>query len=238
MFRFLTSPPSVFIDPSYNPTFNAQNYSSTWNADVHLVSTYCFLSKEEAKRFATEDQIYLVKDVMRYNFENITGSKRVQLQSTGMVSNWMIMFQRNDIYLRNQWSNYTNWPYEYLPSNITIGQQGSTNNEVVYVRKFLSEEDKKNLKLIDINDVYKFDFLLYVLPDYAFYFLTVEKKYYGQLANNIDQYMTVAGPRDMDINYIPTWVGYERIIKVSAQNFEKNLRNFDGGNNFKYYSWQ
>jgi hypothetical protein len=106
------------------------------------------------------------------------------------------------------------------------------------VRKFLSEEDKKNLKLIDINDVYKFDFLLYVLPDYAFYFLTVEKKYYGQLANNIDQYMTVAGPRDMDINYIPTWVGYERIIKVSAQNFEKNLRNFDGGNNFKYYSWQ
>ena len=95
----------------------------------------------------------------------------------------------------------------------------------------------KNLKLIDINDVYKFDFLLYVLPDYAHYFLTVEKKYYGQLANNIDQYMTVAGPRDMDINYIPTWVGYERIIKVSAQNFEKNLRNFDGGNNFKYYSW-
>jgi hypothetical protein len=138
MFRFLTTTPSVFIDPSNNPTFNAQNFSTTWNADVHLVSTYCFLSKEEAKRFATEDQIYLVKDVMRYNFENVTGSKRVQLQSSGMVSNWMMMFQRNDVYLRNEWSNYTNWPYDYLPTNITLGQQGSTDNEVVYVTKFLS----------------------------------------------------------------------------------------------------
>jgi hypothetical protein len=137
MFRFLTSPPSVFIDPLNNPSFNAQNYSSTWNADVHLISTYCFLSKDESKHFAAEDQIYLVKDVMKYNFENITGSKRVQLQSMGMVSNWMLFFQRNDVYLRNEWSNYTNWPYNYLPSNITIGQQGS-NNEVVYVTKFLS----------------------------------------------------------------------------------------------------
>jgi len=138
MFRFLTSPPSVFIDPSNNPTFNSQNYTSTWNADVHLVSTYCFLSKDETKRFASEDQVYLVKDVLRYNFESITGSKRVQLQSNGMVSSWMWFLQRNDVYLRNQWSNYTNWPYDYLPSNLTLGQQGSTNKEVVFVRKALA----------------------------------------------------------------------------------------------------
>jgi hypothetical protein len=138
MFRFLTSPPSVFLDPSNNPMFNAANYTSSWNADVHLLSTYCFLSKEEGKTFVSQDQIYLVKDVFRYNFENITGSKRVQIYSTGMVSNWMFYLQRNDVYLRNEWSNYTNWPYHYLPSNITIGQQGSTDAEVVYVQKFLS----------------------------------------------------------------------------------------------------
>lgn len=137
MHRFLQSPPSVFIDPANNPTFNPQNYATTWNADVHLLSTYCFLSKEESKKFALEDQVYLVKDVMRYNFENITGSKKLQLQSTGMVSSWMWFLQRNDIYLRNQWSNYTNWPYDILPSNVSIGQQGSSNSEVVYVQKFL-----------------------------------------------------------------------------------------------------
>jgi hypothetical protein len=136
-FRFLQTPPSVFLDPSYNPTYNIQNYSSTWNADVHLLSTYCFLSKEEATRFASEDQIYLVKDVKRYNFENITGTKRIQLYSSGMVANWMWFFQRNDAYLRNEWSNYTNWPYDALPSNITIGQQGSASSEVVFFLKSL-----------------------------------------------------------------------------------------------------
>ena len=150
-FRFLTSPPSVFLDPSNNPTYNAQNYSTTWNADVHLVSTYCFLSKDESKHFAAEDQIYLVKDVMRYNFENITGSKRVQIQSTGMVSNWMMLFQRNDIYLRNEWSNYTNWPYDYLPSNISLGQQGSTNAEVVFVTKYLTGQPVSVAYGIDVH---------------------------------------------------------------------------------------
>jgi len=138
MYRFLQTPPSVLLDPSYNFSFNQQNYSSTWNADVHLLSTYCFLSKEEAKHFASEDQVYLIKDVMKYNFENITGSKRVQLYSTGMVSYWMWFFQRNDIYLRNEWSNYTNWPYFDLPSNVSIGQQGSTDSEVVYFPKTLA----------------------------------------------------------------------------------------------------
>ena len=29
----------------------------------------------------------------------------------GMVATWMFLFQRSDINLRNQWSNFTNWPY-------------------------------------------------------------------------------------------------------------------------------
>jgi hypothetical protein len=150
-FRFLQSPPSVYLDPVNNPTYNSQNYSNTWNADVHLLSTYCFLSKEESKHFASEDQIYLVKDVMRYNFENITGTARVQLYSSGMVANWMWFFQRNDVYLRNEWSNYTNWPYDSLPSNIYIGEQGSTSSEVVYVSKVLDGVSKPVAYGIDVH---------------------------------------------------------------------------------------
>ena len=114
MYRFLQTPPAKRI------TQDAYlNKTKTWNADVHLLSTYCFLSKEETSKFVAEDQIYLVKDIFQYNFENVTGSKKVTLTSTGMISNWMWFFRRNDVNLRNEWSNYTNWPYITLPVNST-----------------------------------------------------------------------------------------------------------------------
>jgi hypothetical protein len=37
-----------------------------------------------------------------------------------MIASWMWYMQRNDVNLRNEWSNYTNWPYDRLPSNITL----------------------------------------------------------------------------------------------------------------------
>jgi hypothetical protein len=114
MYRFLQTPPAYDI----NGTGTYENKLTTWNADIHLMSTYCFLSPEETKLFAAEDQVYLVKDVFRYNFDNINGSAKVKVFSSGMVSNWMWYLQRNDVNMRNEWSNYTNWPYETLPGNI------------------------------------------------------------------------------------------------------------------------
>ena len=115
LYRFLQTPPSVSL--------NAADYQnpaqSEWNADIHLISTYGFLSNDEAKTFAATEQKYLIKSAYEWNFENVTGSQRVWLENTlGMVSSWMFFFQRSDINLRNQWSNYTNWPYNYLPVNI------------------------------------------------------------------------------------------------------------------------
>jgi len=115
LYRFLQSPPSVSLNAAdYNNTAQSE-----WNADIHLISTYGFLSNEEAKTFAATEQKYLIKSAYEWNFENVTGSQRVWLENTlGMVSSWMFYFQRSDINLRNQWSNYTNWPYNYLPVNI------------------------------------------------------------------------------------------------------------------------
>jgi hypothetical protein len=31
----------------------------------------------------------------------------------------MFYFQRSDVNLRNQWSNYTNWPFKNIPQNVT-----------------------------------------------------------------------------------------------------------------------
>jgi hypothetical protein len=115
MYRFLQTPPSGYIrQEDYGTRF------LTWNADIHLLATYCFLSKEETQLFAAEDHIYLVKDVFEYKYENVTGSKRIKINSNGMIASWMWYMQRNDVNLRNEWSNYTNWPYDRLPSNITL----------------------------------------------------------------------------------------------------------------------
>jgi hypothetical protein len=118
MYYFLQSPPTYNIYDPDGIVDPYENKTNTWNADVHLMTTYCFLSNEEARKFAAEDQVYLIKDVFEYNFQNITGSQKVKLMSNGMISNWMLFLQRNDVNLRNEWSNYTNWPYDMLPSNI------------------------------------------------------------------------------------------------------------------------
>ena len=114
MYRFLQSPPSLFLNSE-----NYENQLNVWNADVHMICTYCFLSKTESQVFAAQEQLYLIKDVFQYDFDNIIGTKRLKLtSSSGMVSSWMFYLQRNDVNMRNEWSNYSNWPYYNPPYDI------------------------------------------------------------------------------------------------------------------------
>jgi hypothetical protein len=119
-YRFLQPPPSPDIVGA-NAYADADKRTD-WNADVHLLSTYCFLSAEESRVFASQEQKYLLKEAYEWDFKNITGSHRVELQNTmGMVATWMFLFQRSDINLRNQWSNYTNWPYmNMIPDDVAL----------------------------------------------------------------------------------------------------------------------
>ena len=111
--RFLQPPPDVSIDiNSYS------DLRTLWNTDIHLNCTYCFLSNEEQRMFALQEQKYLIKQVHESVFTNVTGPNKVELDSLGMVANWMFYFQRSDANLRNEWSNYTNWPYNYVPLNV------------------------------------------------------------------------------------------------------------------------
>jgi hypothetical protein len=112
-YRFIQPPPDVSMDiNSYS------DMRSLWNADIHLNCTYGFLSNEEQRMFALQEQKYLIKQVYEKKFPNVTGPNKVDLSSLGMVSNWLFYFQRSDANLRNEWSNYTNWPYNYLPLNV------------------------------------------------------------------------------------------------------------------------
>ncbi len=111
LYRFLQTPPSDNLDAEYY-----ENKTNGWNADIHILANYCFLSKEETRTFTAENQVYLIKDIIEHKFENVTGAKKIKIPSTGMVANWMWYLQRNDAFMRNEWSNYTNWPYRQLPS--------------------------------------------------------------------------------------------------------------------------
>lgn len=118
--RFLQSPPSADI----SNTEVYENKQTNWNADIHLLSTYAFLTDDEVRLFASEPQTYLIKQSYTTTYENVVGSKRVELSSTlGMVSNWMWFFQRTDVNERNQWSNYSNWPYGSLPSDVLVADE-------------------------------------------------------------------------------------------------------------------
>ena len=120
-----------FLQPPPIPTVLGLEYTdkrTNWAADVHLISTYAFLSEDEVKVFASEEQKYLIKEAYHYEFNNVTGSKKVELDSLSMVANWMWFFQRSDISLRNEWSNYTNWPYNYLPYDLIDPSTSSVYN--------------------------------------------------------------------------------------------------------------
>ena len=112
-YRFLQPPPDTVLEET-----SYIDKRTNWAADVHLVSTYAFLTEDEAKLFASKEQKYLIKEAYTVKYHNVTGTKKVKLDSLGLVSNWMWFFQRSDNYLRNEWSNYTNWPYDYLPNNL------------------------------------------------------------------------------------------------------------------------
>ena len=88
-----------------------------WAADIHLMCTYIYLDEERVKEFALNKQSYLIKEVHEQIYYNIVAVKEYlqNINTIGLVASWMWFFQRSDVNLRNEWSNYSNWDYNYLP---------------------------------------------------------------------------------------------------------------------------
>ena len=151
MWRFLQPPKDIHADTSkYN-----QNIFD-WKSDVHLVGTYVFLGQDERRIFAAQEHKILIKQVYTYDFLDVNGSKIVEIESKDMVANYMWRFRRSDAYLRNEWINYTNWPYRNVipqslqdfniptmpnPSNFyitgNIGLTGSTSGYPINLKEIL-----------------------------------------------------------------------------------------------------
>jgi len=129
-----------------HPYTNISDYkkNNNWNNDIHLISTYAFLTDEEAKVFAENSQEYLIKQVYQHDIHNITGSQRSKIETNGLVSNFMWYFQRSDVNKRNEWSNYTNWEYDKKPKLEKVPLQDG--DEPYY--KTTMFNDSKNEKMI------------------------------------------------------------------------------------------
>ena len=164
LYRFLSQPTDVLLDSN---TYVDQ--TSNWDADINILATYCFLTGDEAKAFALNEQKYLIKDIRESEYLNTTGTSRIKIDSNALVSSWMFFFRRSDSYLRNQWSNYSNWPYNnVLPndvirapatSNLKFNEQsigpafnykdicGNTTNTNIYIMPELNTDNLKDILL-------------------------------------------------------------------------------------------
>jgi hypothetical protein len=122
MYRFLQQPNNFTLEAS-----SYSNKNSLWDSDIHLMTTYAFLTDEESRAFAANEQRYLIKDIHETKYTNITGSRRVRIDTNALVSSWMWNFRRSDAYKRNEWSNYSNWDYENkLPDNVNPAPESTS----------------------------------------------------------------------------------------------------------------
>ena len=113
-----------FLQPPLDISSSTAEYNQNvfdWNSDIHLMATYVFLGQDERRIFAAKEHKILLKQVYTYDFLEQAGSKIIEMESKDMVINYMWRFRRSDAYLRNEWSNYTNWPYHnVIPQSLEI----------------------------------------------------------------------------------------------------------------------
>ena len=112
-----------FLNPPRDISGTLALYDQTrndWNTDIHLISTYIFLGQDERRIIATQPYKLLIKQIYEYEKLSVGGSQITEFDSKDMVVNYMFRFRRNDVHLRNEWSNYTNWTYNNIePQKIT-----------------------------------------------------------------------------------------------------------------------
>ena len=110
LFRFLQHPPKNILNGTSDDPYN--NTVNNWTSNVHILANYCFLDNDEVKVFTCKEQEYLIKECREYVYHELVGANNILVETNGLVSNYMFFFQRNDIMMRNEWSNYTNWEFD------------------------------------------------------------------------------------------------------------------------------
>lgn len=97
--------------PSDNQDINNFLNSSEWVLDCKLDINYIFLDNQERNILVKEDNKYLIEQVKNITAFEITGRKNIELDIYHPVKEIFVVPRRNDVALRNQWTNFTNLDY-------------------------------------------------------------------------------------------------------------------------------
>lgn len=165
-YRFIHEPPAPTETDEYWDTYKYE-YTDTrinWASDIHIKSNYIFLSDEERFVLTTKEQTYLIKEVYTKQFNKIVNNNKVNIDSQGMVANYMFYLQRDDSYKRNEWTNYTNWEYGWIPYPYVIPDSSNTSYT-------FSEYEKRMLR---VSGLYKTENTKDILTSWA---LVLDGKY-------------------------------------------------------------
>ena len=90
---------------------------NTWPLNPRLQATYVYLTDDERRTFATKPLNYIVRQVTKYPFDNITSRQLFDIYTHNPVPRLLVMPRRSDMLKHlNAWTNYTNWwRYPYAP---------------------------------------------------------------------------------------------------------------------------
>ena len=128
----------------YNTNING------WDPDVHLIGNYIFLSEDEQQVFAMNSQEYVISYIHETTFKSIATTDQLQLDSIGLVKSWMWFLRRDDVFLRNEWSNYSNTSYLLDSDGLTYALP--FRNKTICNSGYISSLDDSNVITIDRNN--------------------------------------------------------------------------------------
>ena len=222
LWRFIQPPADIKASTTlYNKTKN------DWNSDIHLISTYVFLDKEEQRIMAQNSHNILMKQIYTYSFLDMAGSKIVDVESKDLVANWMWRFRRSDAFQRNEWNNYTNWAYKDIQpqKNILLTQDiinkagPYTNSNTLYITGALGNYSK-NVKdiLIDMGIIMEGVYRENVMDSGVYNYIEKYNKTAGNTKDGI--YFYSFGTNGIRKEYQPS--GAMNVNRFSKISFEFN----------------
>jgi hypothetical protein len=128
---------------------------NTWPLNPRLQATYVYLTDDERQTFATKPLNYIVRQVTKYSFENITSRQLFDLYTHNPVPRLIILPRRTDCLLHlNAWTNYTNWwrygKAPFIPAASAAIPGGYSGTNIVAMQQDLL----RNIRILcDGNDV-------------------------------------------------------------------------------------
>ena len=156
-----------------------------FDLNAYFDVNYIFLDNLEREKFANITHEYLVTQTFKMNNPGHNNYVNIDLLMQHPVKELVWIGKRNDIDLRNDWNNYTNWIYEDIPpySKEYKTTYDYKNNFFPFIKedKYFIEKQRDSIKYeyLQKNIVKTTDLLLNGL----FRFRDKSYKYFNQLQN-------------------------------------------------------